>query len=234
MPVPDLRGGMLAAATMRAHAGDDPFRLMPVARPTPDGRTILTDARAMLLDALKGVDGATRSRAACSLRAMMGDSSLGRTDRTSDVDAVLASLVAHLGVDPLVAAWLARCSTGDVLDIQRPDGTTAPLSVQVHRTFAAVGATMFHFAPHCTWHSGGMVHASALPDTLLVCSTGLPLREIVSHPALDGHALTVEEATIDASIPIMPLTVIRTVERPIPATIDQLADLGAALHEARA
>lgn len=113
-----------------------------------------------------------------------------RTTCHDRMDPATAALLAHMGVVPAVAlvlrgAALAQNAALDIVDAGDEDETSRILA-HVESWEIDLGITGAH------WSSEGALTVGPIPDAVAVAATGRPLRDVVSHPALDMLDLTVD------------------------------------------
>jgi hypothetical protein len=187
--------------------------------PDPLDRSVR--ARGLVEDALDGMDQATARRVADALVADLADRrrTIGNPSGLVPMDPLCARMLHHLDIDPLAAAWLGVViGTVDLDDengvlVARTDGGVPPWE-DAGRASAAAGNGAF-------WLQTGRLDVPALPDTISGLCRGRALRDVVSHPVLDGHPLRIVDVEhwdgVDTLV---------TDHRARPATIDELIALG--------
>lgn len=107
-----------------------------------------------------------------------------RQHGNSAVDLITAELGWHLGLD-VVAALAISAAYDNHATIEDGDGE----SVFTVSAWQPLPRSRVRLAPGVDWDSRGvLLH---LPETLAVASVGRPLSQVVSHPVLDRHALTI-------------------------------------------
>lgn len=211
MPACGIPDDIVQKVRLQARRGEDPLRILKDRRQPGFGmgtmQTVRGDwtadprARNPIADAvdagLRGLDDAARARVSRSLCTLMGDVSLGPIGQPSDMDAVLARLLAHLGVDPLMAAWLTRVASGAVVNVDHPCGFVSPFAFLTQGMGSA-----FEFHRHLYWQPDGIVTIrmrsqlntdgfEQIPESVAAAAVGRPLSELLSHPVFDALGSTI-------------------------------------------
>lgn len=253
MPVSGIPDDIVQRVRQQARAGDDPLRVVQGRRGTSLGRVPSQTDRGdwpgdwdvnprapgpiakAVEAALLGMDDATRARISRSLNTLMGDASLGPAGDPSDVDAVLARLIAHLGVDPLMAAWLARVSSGSVVAVNHPSGFASPLAL------ITLGmGNAFEFHRHLYWQPNGIVSIRMrsdldadgfdhIPESVAAAAVGRPLSALISHPVFDALDCSITFVERDDFIKTSP-TLHVGITPPPKADMPLLLELSGRLH----
>lgn len=114
-----------------------------------------------------------------------------RTSTSGRMDPVTAALLTHMGIVPGVAMVLRDTALEqnvalDIVDADDEDHTSRAIAHHESWELALDLARGTH------WSSEGTLNVDPMPETLATAAAGRPLREIVSHPALDGMDLAVE------------------------------------------
>lgn len=123
-----------------------------------------------------------------------------RTSCRERMDPVTAALLIHIGIVPAAAlvlrdAALAQGVPLEIVDADADDGRDGhDGGVRITAHFETWRICLD--ANGTTWMSEGSLVVGPMPETLAIAAAGRPLRDIVSHKALDGIDLTVE--SIDA------------------------------------
>jgi hypothetical protein len=249
MPVCGIPDDIVQKVRLQARRGQDPLRILKDRREPGFGmgtmQTVRGDwiadprARSPIADAvdagLRGLDDAARARVSRSLITLMGDVSLGPVGPPSDMDAVLARLLAHLGVDPLMTAWLARVASGAVVNVNHPSGFVSPLALLTQGMGSA-----FEFHRHVHWQPDGIVTLrmrsdlnteglDQIPETVAAAAVGQPLSALVSHPVLDALAPTIAFVERDDFVKTSPGLLVGTAPPP-KADMALLLELSGRLH----
>jgi hypothetical protein len=127
----------------------------------------------------------------------------------SRMDAATADVLLHHGIDPVAALVLDDMFAGeeDGLCIMRADEDGSGI---MHLVAERRGSSWrLPLAPDSddgetpTWHSDGGIVLGAMPDVLAAAAIGRPVSEIVSHPALDRHALIVSGVDQGSEVSIL-------------------------------
>lgn len=249
MPVCGIPDDIVQKVRLQARRGQDPLRILKDRREPGFGMGTMQTVRgdwiadprapspiaAAVEAGLRGLDDATRARVSRSLFMLMGDVSLGPVGRHSDMDAVLARLLAHLGVDPLMAAWLARVASGAVVSVNHPSGFASPLALLTQGMGSA-----FEFHRHIHWQPDGIVTLRMrsemnseglgdIPDTVAAVAVGQPLSALISHPVLDALAPTIAFIERDDFIKMSPSLLVG-IAPPPRADMALLLELSGRLH----
>jgi len=133
---------------------------------------------------LSGVHETTRERLVAAL------AERGMTTLAS-VDELTARMIAHAGVDPLVATWLASISF-DSAEVQNGDGV-ALVVVDLASAYDDPGSlNRVEIGADTAWFSKGMLTMPCVPETLVQVLTGGPLTALVTHPVLDSHPFVID------------------------------------------
>lgn len=154
---------------------------------------------------LRGADADTAARIAAQLSKLYARSLRMRSRKdvpdqrlrgAGAVDRVTAAILAHMGVDPLVVAWLVRVSNGfGIVD----DATGQDLGYLCNdvRPGRMDSTSSMQLGPTAFWHGEGSigVDAATFPETVATSCRGRPLRTVFSHPALDALDLTIIETS---------------------------------------
>ncbi len=115
----------------------------------------------------------------------------------SRMDAATADILLHHGIDPVAALVLDDMFAGeeDGLCIMRADEDGSRIMHLVAERRGSWWSVPLDPASDETnmprWHSDGGIVLEAMPDVLAAAAIGRPVSEIISHPALDRHALVV-------------------------------------------
>lgn len=178
-------------------------------RRTRDNR--LTDAYDDALCAMiEGYDDAQRDK----VMACAGNASHPLIDR------ITAELAAEACCDPLTALALAvELGTSAVIE----DASTDELVLMVdpwNPSTSDATLTAVWVAPDILWYACGRLVAP-LPEIALVAAVGRRLRDVISHPVLDRHAITITGVTEDG----MGRAVFQTDAERTPIGIKQLATI---------
>lgn len=171
------------AATGSANRGHDPLHIGPLH--CHYGQDVIT----LLAERLAGVRANMALDTAFEINHHLWPMDGSQRRRFVPIDPLFAALLAHEGIDPLVAVWLSL--QAGILDIS--DSTTGFQIAKV------MGANPPDHADNrseivlkeCAWTQKGILYAPALPETVTDLIVGRPLREVVSHPALDRFDLTI-------------------------------------------
>lgn len=133
---------------------------------------------------LSGVDEATRDRLVAAL-AERGMTTL------SSIDELTARMIAHAGIDPLVATWLAAISF-ESAEVQDGDGATLAV-VDLASAYDDPGSlNRVEIGAGIAWFSNGILAMACVPETLVQVLTGGPLTALVTHPVLDSHPFVID------------------------------------------
>lgn len=147
-----------------------------------------------------GLEADAAARVAASLKALEKDRrpTVGNQQCLPDLDAVTAELLLHMDIDPLMVAWMARvCQAFTVQDddtmdsFLQMDGYTAPTD--------SLCDTLVLLDDVC-WMATGTLIVPGLPDSTVIAAVGRPLRDVVSHPVLDRHPLTIRDCETGGSL----------------------------------
>lgn len=166
-------------------ADDNPLNL---------GKTdILTQAAEDRMEAiLTGADVTTMKRLANSLGVACAteDHSRGVPTETGDLDEVSTLLMRHMGLSPLVVAWMAR--TGEGVEVMQGNDMLAEIDIWSDPTHEQCTTRVF-LAPTVSWLAIGAlaVDLMDMPETVIGALEGRPLRDAFSHPALDALGMTI-------------------------------------------
>lgn len=192
-----VSGTVFNGVRWAAESGDDPLGVSA-------DNMVLTErnlrVRRVTEEALDGVDEDLAHRVSESLaRRLSGTKTIGNPQGLMPIDPLFAQLVAHVGVDPLVATWLAIKSGIVDLDdedtgylLGRVDGTchggdhTTRGSIALKRD----GRTFWH-------QQGHLVLPGRHPDSVSDALVGGPLTRLLSHPVLDSWNLTIVSVDTD-------------------------------------
>ena len=175
--------------------GPDTFRasrLVPLGLPSPTGDEG-ADRHAMqdrLSDLLDGHDEAASSGALAVL-----------SDKPHRVEAVGLDMLRATGLDAavaiLIAHALSRGPDGGWANVRIPAFTLTAGPARGHDAQVSIereGRVMLRapIAPQTYWHDDGvLVIERPIPDAVCIAMEGRALRDVVSHPVLDGHPLNV-------------------------------------------
>jgi len=171
-----------------AERGDNP---LGISLKGDDG---LPEARDTLEKALLGVDAATAAAVATSIAVRLSNTrTIGNPRGGMPVDTLIAALMAHRGIDPLVATWtaleigvLALDDTTTGLQAASIDGTTPCLPSIASLTEVTLGE-------HVWQQRGRLLTTARIPHTIQGHCQGRQLRDVVSHPVLDQWDLPIEK-----------------------------------------
>ena len=204
---------VVRAVMDRASTGDDPLGIggIPLDR--------ASRARGLVEDALDGMDAPTAELVGRSMVRDLRDRrrTIGNPQGLVPMDPVCAAVMAHLGIDPMAAAWLTTLF--GTVDLDDEDGVLVarsdnlPPEQESGRGSASIGKGGF-------WLQHGRLDVHGIPDTVATLCPGRPLREVVSHPVLDMHALSIVEVEQWEGV-----TTLVTDHRARPATVDELVAL---------
>jgi len=178
----------------------------------------VTDVQLHLLDLLRGVDDAVADAISACLPTIMKDRRTGEPRAGTDIDTVFARLVAHMGIDPLVVCWIARCNGAGTFSLG-----DAAIQLDTWSDLGDHHGSRVAFTEGATWHDDGSVVVARLPATVMASCVGRPLADIVSHPVLDELGLVVKRAVEDKGPGAR--TRLRTDHVPAFTTMDALASL---------
>lgn len=185
---PVITAVTLNRVNQAADRGDNPLGLGVGGDETSTSKRIIT--------ALQDL-GEHRDAVAASLQNMAADD-----DRYSDdirhIDEVTAKLIAHIGLEPLMVAWLSALGDGvTILDEEMSDIVVIDANADPHDGQSC--RSMVNLSAHVTWHSCGIVSVLHLPDTITIGSVAKRLSRIISHPVLDAYDFNIARANVYAS-----------------------------------
>lgn len=167
---------------------DDPFGLLAIGDGmgagigTPNEAEYLEDAEQALSDIIEGHDDRFRTVIA---------KHLDRPERL--LDRITAELAAAAGCDPATACAIARILDGDA-NIQNSADDKIVLYVdEAHPSSSEHCLTRVWVSEDVLWDAVGRLLVT-MPETTLSAAIGRKLRDVVSHPVLDRHDLTVTGA----------------------------------------
>jgi hypothetical protein len=176
----------------------------------PDEAHYRESARDALSDILEGIDDDFRD----GVREMLG------LRATLTMDRISAEIAAHLCIDPATACALAYW-IDDHLTIE--DGATGEMIASIDHSEAPDARNPLgrvRLETGVEWETGGKLVVRDLPATVLAAAVGRPLRELVSHPVLDAHALVVTGVEDDGMHQIVSTDWHRR-----PLTVDEIMDI---------
>lgn len=143
--------------------------------------------------ALHGVDADTAVRLQASLEAAYENENRGRTTMHGDLDGLMVELIKHLGLDPLVVAWLAR--VGEALSLTGDGSPDHDIDVDPWTAPEDASCdTQVALGPDAMWNAAHGVSIREIPETVQAVIIGRPLRELLRHPVLDRHEITITGA----------------------------------------
>jgi len=207
----------------RANEGNDPLLLGSGV----DVPTALPVVRA----AACGADDEQRPRIADALARLTDDPNTGQNGRSCDIDIVTARLLAHEGADPLTMSWIARCAGDATFPLDARPGA-GEFTVRVWDDLSnTMTGTSLRLANGVTWWPNGNLIVPPLPEIVMATCAGLPLRDVVTHPAFDDMDLTMTSAQRGG--PRMTWTYIVVEVGFESASLEDLIDLSAQLHKRR-
>lgn len=129
-------------------------------------------------------------------------------DLDADMDVVTAGWLERLGLSAPELYLLT--SFGEETYIERRDGARVHGKDYVLVTSNELGylekhpslAVTYTFEPGCWWHDGELEINEAMmqPETVRTAAIGRPLREIFSHPHLDGHDIRIVDWDYETTI----------------------------------
>lgn len=214
-----LSGSDLTRLRTAVQQGDDPLGLADLASDMRHGFAPAVKAAFRRVD-----DGMAAPLAESVAKRLASCRTIGNPGGLMPIDPLTATILAEMGIDPLLCAWVglvAGCVDLDDDENGRIAATidgTSPASSQDNWTTCTLHRTMI-------WAPREITLTETLPHTVLSAVEGLPLAAVLSHPALDRHALTILSSEVDER----GSTVVRTNHSPVPAST---ADLVAARRNA--
>lgn len=152
------------------------------------------------------VDGTTEADQVNLVDELAGDALAGREGACSHIvrhtrtarhmDAITAAVLLHMGIEPAGALAMleAVLATGERrMQIADADADDTHWVVDANAGLWRVKLDAAD-GPGAMWISNGELVIAELPETIMAAAAGRPLRDIVSHPALDALPLTVAYA----------------------------------------
>lgn len=197
------------AAVRAADRGHDPLHIGPLHYAEGDEQKKAIERR------LAGVD----ENMAGDLRYEVEYQLEANPKKSIPIDPLLAELLAYVGIDPLVAVWLAL-QTGS-LEIEDETtrwqmakiNSTSGCGTYANDTQIVIGKT--------SWDQNGRMYTDAIPVTSMVEAKGRMLRDVVSHPVLDREPMIIKDLSLRGDGPYK-TTRIDTDHEARSATVDQL------------
>ena len=103
--------------------------------------------------------------------------------QASAIDRIASLVMAHMGIEPLMAAWLSEINRGDF--VLHGDDRRIDVKVTIRGTSVSLGKDV-------QWRTGGSIEIPQLagaPDTIMGVLEAGRFRDLVSHPVLDAIPL---------------------------------------------
>lgn len=142
-------------------------------------------------------------------------------DGRRDIDWLTAGLIAHVGLEPLMVAWLAAtCDSIYIFDEDK--NQILEIDSRVNPTESLTCGTMVVLGPNVVWEACGTMIVTNIPDALVLAAPGRPLASMVSHPLLDPLGLVINHVELPRDNVGAEL---QTNMRPIFPTVAELAQL---------
>lgn len=137
-----------------------------------------------------------------------------------------ARLMASIGVDPLVLAWLATESQ-DIAYASDDGGTPVAAVDLTGDHLSSDNMTKVVLAEDVEWYASGTVVMKGLPQSILdAVSPGDTLLRLLSHPILDPRGYVIDEIDADERTALFNMTTGGDDE---PVTLEQLAAISEAM-----
>lgn len=106
------------------------------------------------------------------------------------IDRLMARMLAHTGIDPVITTWLATISQRE-FEIYREGESfrsLRPIAI-IHGNSSDL--TSLEVGPGTTWMRGGSLILTGVPMIADVSGTKRPLSSLLTHPVLDSEGLTI-------------------------------------------
>lgn len=115
------------------------------------------------------------------------------------IDRITAELLVHKGLDPAAVCVVAAhtLSLTQIVDKLGEPGCVLHVFIDAQDTSSSSEClTSVVIGDGVIWNSRGTL-ATTLPETIGISAIGRPLRDVVSHPVLDLHDITITGLTDD-------------------------------------
>lgn len=128
---------------------------------------------------------------AYTTRMLAGEVAVPENAPRIELDQVTTALLRHLGVDVDVVCAIEPVCNGVGLR-NADDDRIAEITVTWTPANCSTDIHIVVYADPLTWTCPDLLRIPPLPHTILGLAEGLPLRRILTHPALDGLDLVVK------------------------------------------
>lgn len=125
-------------------------------------------------------------------------------------NAATLALLDHVGIPAEIAAAIAMATTQleiDPIHFEVTDIDGRRTGIQLAADRYGMNASIDLMPDRAVeWKSNSITMRQRIPDTLMAAATGRPLRDIVSHPALDPFELMIERITVKGGVTMINTT----------------------------
>ena len=106
------------------------------------------------------------------------------------MDPLYALLLSHIGIDPIVATWMAMKS--GLVEIYDKNNRYCTVSIDGKKPAdTGVNHTSIMIGNKTEWMQYGVIFTTQLPQTATHNIEGRLLRDVISHPVLDKHPIII-------------------------------------------